>query len=60
MTNKDKQRGFQNEIPQRPVKYELGGDFYYTCHWMTCDEQLKRWWKYCPLCGQKIDWSDEE
>ena len=50
----------QNAIPLEPVKYELGGDIYYACHWIKCNEQLKRWWNYCPNCGQKIDWGEEE
>ena len=22
----------------------------------ACRESLLRWWKYCPLCGTKVDW----
>ena len=49
----------QNAVPMKPIKHELGGDYYYSCHWMKCNEQLKRWWRYCPWCGQKIDWKGE-
>jgi hypothetical protein len=50
----------QNAIPRKPSKHELGGDVYYTCHWLKCNEQLKSWWQYCPVCGQKIDWEGED
>ena len=52
----DFERAYQNTIPQPPTAHELGGDIYYTCHWMACNEQLRRYWRYCPCCGQKIDW----
>ncbi len=50
----------QNAIPQEPTKHELGGGYYYTCHWLSCNEQLRRWWRYCPVCGQKIRWKGED
>lgn len=25
-----------------------------------CTEEVEREWDYCPSCGQKIDWSEEE
>ena len=43
----------------KPIKMELGGDFYYKCHWLTCDSSLKRYMNYCYNCGQKILWDDE-
>ena len=60
MTQEERKRAIQNAIPQKPVRYELGGGWYYRCRWLICDEQLKRWWNYCPNCGARIDWSDEE
>lgn len=50
----------QNATPQKPIKHELGGDFYYKCHWVSCGADIKKWFSYCPICGQKIDWSDDE
>lgn len=59
MTNEEKERALQNAEPQKPTVNELGGGIYYTCHWIFCGEDLKRWYDYCPKCGQRIDWSDE-
>jgi len=53
------EKAIENATPQPPRKFELGGDYYYRCHWMPCNEQLKKWWNYCPTCGQKIDWKGE-
>lgn len=26
-----------------------------------CDVTIiERWYNYCPVCGQKLDWSDDE
>lgn len=41
-----------------PIVHELGGDNYYTCYWISCGESLKKWWRYCPICGTEIDWGD--
>lgn len=48
----------ENSIPRKPTKHELGGGYYYTCYWIKCGETLHRWWKYCPNCGNRIDWSE--
>lgn len=58
MTRKERARAIQNAIPQKPIRVELGGGYYYKCHWIKCNEQLRRWWEYCPNCGNKIDWSE--
>ena len=50
----------ENSIPRKPIVHELGGGYYYTCHWIKCGETLHRWWKYCPNCGNRIDWSKED
>ena len=26
----------------------------------VCEQILSGWFKYCPECGQAIDWSDDE
>lgn len=59
MTKQDRARAIQNATPQKPHKIELGGGFYYKCHWIKCNEDVKKWFEYCPACGQRIDWSDE-
>ena len=59
MTEKEREI-LRNAIPQKPIKHELGGGYYYTCHWMKCGEELKRWYRYCPWCSQRIDWEGEE
>jgi hypothetical protein len=25
-----------------------------------CGEKVKRWYSYCPECGQALDWSNEK
>ena len=60
MTEQELEIAIQKATPQKPTKYELGGDYYYRCGWIVCDETVRRFWNYCPICGGKIDWSDEE
>ena len=50
----------EKEIPKPPIVHEIGGDYYYTCFWLKCGEDLKKWYNYCPKCGTKIDWGNEE
>lgn len=40
--------------PKEVVKEELGGDFYYRCPWLSCNEIVKRGWVACPHCGTKL------
>ena len=60
MTELERAAAIANYIPKKPIKHELGGGIYYTCYWASCGEDIKRWNNYCPKCGQKIDWSDDE
>lgn len=60
LSYKEIQHAIANAVPVKPVKVELGGGYYYRCHWLKCNEPLKRWNDFCPACGQHIDWSDEE
>lgn len=46
--------------PKEPRCFELGGDDYYRCHWMDCDETVNKFMNFCPRCGQAIDWSRYE
>lgn len=58
MTRKERARAIQNAIPQKPIRVELGGGYYYKCHWIKCDTTLYKWYRYCPGCGNKILWDD--
>ena len=49
----------QNAMPQKPTRHELGGGYYFTCHWIKCNNTIHRWQEYCDQCGQKIDWEDD-
>lgn len=60
LTNEEKIRALENAIPKPPQEYELGGGIYHKCYWKTCNEDLKRWFRYCPACGQRILWKGEE
>ena len=42
-----------------PIKMELGGDYYYKCFWLKCNQTIKSDWNYCPYCGTKILWEGE-
>ena len=42
--------------PLPPIKHELGGGEYYTCHWLECCETVNKFMEWCPKCGQKILW----
>ena len=47
----------RQQEPLPPVRHELGGGFYYQCHWIACGETVNKFMDYCPRCGQRIDWS---
>ena len=49
----------RQQEPQSPIKHELGGGYYYQCHWIACGETVTKFMEYCPKCGQRIDWSEE-
>ena len=42
--------------PHKPRRIELGGDYYFKCHWLKCDCEIQRWMDFCPKCGFRIDW----
>lgn len=48
----------QEALP--PVIHELGGGYYYTCHWLACNRDVNKWMDFCPGCGQRIDWEGVE
>ena len=51
---------------EKPMEYSLKSykdedgwvTGYYICS--ACEKQIHHAHKYCPTCGQKIDWSEEE
>lgn len=57
LSQKQIEEALENAIPQKPIRYELGGDYYYKCYWALCRADLKPWHKYCWNCGSKVDWS---
>lgn len=59
MTKQEREDAIQNAIPRKPIKHELGGGFYYQCPWIKCNESLKRYYRYCPGCGQKLLWEND-
>lgn len=58
LTNEQRIDAIMKAVPQKPRIYELGGDYYYKCPWMACDENITKWYNYCPKCGQKLDWEE--
>ena len=50
----------RRQYPKKPDVVELGGDYYYSCFWATCNTTLQKWMNYCPVCGQRIDWGEKE
>ena len=49
----------RQQQPMPPVRHELGGGYYYTCYWLTCNNTVSRYQEYCDQCGQKILWEDK-
>ena len=45
-----------NHKPMKPVREELGGDFYYRCGLYRCNNVIKQNFYACPYCGTLIDW----
>lgn len=42
--------------PMKPVREELGGDYFYRCPWLPCNKVIKYEYNVCPHCGTKIKW----
>ena len=59
LTNEQKTDALMNAVPRKPRKVELGGGYYYSCPWVSCNENITKWYNYCPKCGQKLDWEGE-
>ena len=56
MTNEERIAAIYNAVPQVPQVIELGGGFYFRCHWLKCNNTVTRHQNFCDQCGQKIDW----
>lgn len=59
LTEKRIVEALTKEQGKPPRKMELGGGFYYKCFWMACDENVNKFYEYCPKCGTKILWDDQ-
>ena len=46
----------RQQEPMKPRRIELGGGYYYKCHWLTCDTDINKFMDFCPGCGQRILW----
>lgn len=49
---------WETNKPMKPVKEELGGDYYYRCGLLRCDNVIKQEYVACPYCGTLIQWED--
>lgn len=49
----------EKEYGRPPRKIELGGGFYYKCFWVSCNEDINKFYEYCPKCGTRIIWDDD-
>ena len=45
----------ENQVPKKPRIINGGTN---TCHDTDCCNDVFRWYSYCPVCGQRIDWSE--
>ena len=61
-------QALEKQIPKKPIKKERSGIVYCVCgNFIGYKPPINRAlengkipFKYCPNCGQKIDWSGEE
>lgn len=53
-------KAMARQEPKKPDMSELGGGYYYSCFWATCNTTLEKWMNYCPVCGQRIDWGEDK
>lgn len=60
MKGTNEQKAEQNYTPRPPRVHELGGGIYYKCYWINCDEDINKWYNFCPKCGQRIYWEGGE
>lgn len=49
-------KALNKQISEKPIKVQIGFRYKYLCPSCNLDEI---WTKFCPECGQAIDWSEE-
>ena len=47
----------EKQLPKKPAPEEADGYMFFDCPVCKTSIQVEN---YCPNCGQKIDWSEEE
>lgn len=47
----------EKQVAMKPIVINSGTN---TCGDKYCANDLLRWYRYCPVCSQKIDWGNEE
>lgn len=50
-------QALEKKVPKKPRIINGGTN---TCHDTDCCNDVLRWYSYCPVCGQAIDWSKSE
>lgn len=58
MNQSEIEKAIQNATPQKPIKHELGGGYYYTCPWLKCGNTVHKYDRYCSQCGQRLSFDD--
>ena len=61
LVEKEMLKKIQFNFPQRPFlrkKYGKGARYDGTCQ--SCHKSVFPGYKYCPNCGQALDWEEEE
>lgn len=49
----------EKQQPKQPIRYELGGGYYYQCPIFECSANINRFMNYCSNCGQALEWSEK-
>jgi len=42
--------------PEKRVKVELNDGWFHCCGCNYCTEHYSYDWKYCPMCGARLEW----
>lgn len=50
----------QRNIPMKPIREELGGDYYYRCPYILCNKVIRSDYHFCPNCGQVLDFPKDD
>ena len=50
----------QRDNPLKPIMSDLLSKGVKKPFCPNCQEPIKKDYKYCPLCGQKLDWSKDD